>query len=78
MVILIAEDYDDTCSPFGMLLQIKSHCVLEAVNGQEAVDLATHERPDLILMDLNMPVMHGSGYGSGDRSGRRSARRRRR
>jgi twitching motility two-component system response regulator PilH len=32
---------------------------LEARNGQEALDRARTERPDLILMDLNMPVMNG-------------------
>jgi CheY-like chemotaxis protein len=32
---------------------------LEARNGQEGVDLARKEQPDLILMDVNMPVMGG-------------------
>jgi two-component system cell cycle response regulator DivK len=59
MVILVAEDYDDTRSLIKMLLQAKGHRVVEAVNGREAVDLAARERPDLILMDLNMPVMDG-------------------
>lgn len=59
MIILIAEDYDDTRSLMKMLLQTKGHRVMEAVNGQEAVELAARERPDLILMDLNMPVMDG-------------------
>ena len=33
--------------------------VLEATNGQEGVDLAAQHRPDLILLDLRMPVMDG-------------------
>jgi two-component system, NarL family, response regulator DesR len=31
----------------------------EATNGQEAIDLAIHHRPDLIILDLSMPVMNG-------------------
>lgn len=33
--------------------------VLEACNGEEGLELARRERPDLILLDLNMPVMDG-------------------
>ena len=33
--------------------------VLEAENGDQAVALVTRERPDLVLLDLNMPVMDG-------------------
>jgi CheY-like chemotaxis protein len=33
--------------------------VIEAVHGQEGVELAERERPDLILMDLSLPVMDG-------------------
>ncbi len=36
-----------------------SHQLLEASNGREALDLAAAERPDLILMDVRMPVMDG-------------------
>lgn len=59
MDILIAEDYDDTRNLIRMLLQAKGHRVAEAANGLEAVEAAARERPDLILMDLNMPVMDG-------------------
>ncbi len=59
MDILIAEDYDDTRSLIRMLLQSKGHHVVEAVNGLEAVEIASREPPDLILMDLNMPVLDG-------------------
>lgn len=59
MIILVAEDYDDIRNLIKMLLQNKGHRVMEAANGQEAVELAARERPDLILMDLNMPIMDG-------------------
>ena len=59
MLILIAEDLDDAREATKLLLQIKGYDVVEAANGQEAVDIATRYMPDLILMDLNMPVMDG-------------------
>jgi CheY-like chemotaxis protein len=37
----------------------KDYIVLEATNGEEAVDIAKGQRPDLILMDLMMPKMDG-------------------
>ena len=59
MVILVAEDYDDNRFLIKMMLERKGHNVMEAVNGREAVEIATREHPDLILMDLNMPIMDG-------------------
>ena len=59
MIILIAEDFDDTRQMMKLLLEMRGHRVVEAANGQEAVELATSQRPDLILMDLNMPVLDG-------------------
>jgi CheY-like chemotaxis protein len=35
----------------------------EAVNGQEAIALATKHRPDLVILDLSMPVMNGYDAG---------------
>jgi DNA-binding NarL/FixJ family response regulator len=35
------------------------HVIGQAANGQEAVDFCAHIQPDLILMDLSMPVMNG-------------------
>ena len=37
----------------------KGHRVLCAVNGQQGVAIARAERPDLILMDMSLPVMNG-------------------
>ena len=42
-----------------MVLEIKGCRVLEAVNGKEAVKLASQTHPALILMDLSMPVLDG-------------------
>jgi len=41
------------------MLQTNGYRVVEAANGQEAVELTREDCPDLILMDLNMPLMDG-------------------
>ncbi len=56
--VLIVEDVDFNRELVVQLLEEKYH-VIEAVNGQEGVELAERERPDLILMDLSLPVMDG-------------------
>ena len=40
-------------------LERKGHQVIIAVDGQQAIDFATAEKPDLILMDMSLPVMDG-------------------
>jgi two-component system cell cycle response regulator DivK len=57
--VLIVEDHDDTREMLRVFLEMKSCQVLEACNGQEAVDIAGRELPDLILMDGSLPVMDG-------------------
>lgn len=57
--IMVVEDYDDTRVLLRHALEVKGYRVLEAVNGQEAVDLAEREQPDLILMDLDLPILDG-------------------
>jgi len=42
-----------------VLLERDRYDVLEATNGQQAVEIAMRERPSLVLIDLNMPVMDG-------------------
>jgi two-component system cell cycle response regulator DivK len=57
--IMVVEDYDDTRVLLKHALEIKGYRVLEAVNGQEAIDIAEREQPDLILMDLDLPILDG-------------------
>jgi CheY-like chemotaxis protein len=59
MLILVADDHDDGREATMLLLEMDGHAVLAAANGQEALETATVMRPDLLLMDLNMPVMDG-------------------
>jgi two-component system cell cycle response regulator DivK len=58
-VILIVEDEEKNMRVAHDILGANGYEVLEAVNGIEAVDIASAELPDLILMDYNMPVMDG-------------------
>jgi len=57
--ILIAEDSAATRTAISAMLKRLGYDVLVALNGEEAVTLARQEQPDLILMDIMMPVMDG-------------------
>ncbi len=59
VTILVVEDSKDTRDVLSFSLMRNGYKVVTAVNGDEAVDVALRERPDLILMDLNMPLMDG-------------------
>jgi len=60
MKILIADDHSLFRESLRTLLEAKGHEVIgEAANGQEAVLRSKEKRPDLILMDLSMPVLDG-------------------
>lgn len=56
--ILIAEDNDNNFQLLMFILK-KKYNILHAINGKEAVDIFINKRPDLILMDIKMPVMDG-------------------
>jgi len=57
--VLVAEDSADTRAVLRRVLASYGYRVVEAADGGEAVELAMRECPDLVLMDLNMPVMDG-------------------
>jgi two-component system sensor histidine kinase/response regulator len=57
--ILIAEDHPDSRDALSALLEAVGYRVHVARDGQEAVERATELRPDLVLMDIMMPVMDG-------------------
>jgi len=58
-LILLAEDNEANISMLVSYLEAKGYQMLLANNGREAIDLAKIHRPDLILMDIQMPVMDG-------------------
>ena len=57
--VLVVEDYDDTRLMMKRMLELEGYAVVEAVDGQQAVELAARVLPALILMDLNLPVLNG-------------------
>ncbi len=58
--ILIAEDDDMNRRLIKDVLMYYGYEVMEAANGDEAVKMAAKHKPDLVLMDLQMPVMNGA------------------
>jgi two-component system cell cycle response regulator DivK len=59
MKILLVEDNDMNRDMLSRRLTRTGYEVVVAVNGQEGVDLAKSARPDLILMDLSLPIIDG-------------------
>ena len=57
--ILVIEDQEDNRTILRDLLPSADFEVIEALNGQEGVDMAEAEKPDLILMDIQLPVLDG-------------------
>lgn len=57
--ILVVEDNEDNREIFVYRLRQLGYEVLVATNGKEAIEVALREKPDLIFMDLKMPVMDG-------------------
>lgn len=58
-IILHIEDNSDNRLLVRRLLYSADYSVLEATNAYEAVSILNHYRPDLILMDINMPLVDG-------------------
>ncbi|HVG35672.1 MAG TPA: response regulator [Pyrinomonadaceae bacterium] len=57
--IMVVEDFEDNRFMMRRLLEMSGYQVLEAINGEEAVEIAKRERPHLILMDLSLPLLDG-------------------
>lgn len=60
-LIMVADDSDDLRGMLKFVLDMRGYRVVEAANGQEAVQIAQSSCPDLILMDLSLPVLDGFG-----------------
>ena len=58
-VVLIADDMEEIRLMLKQTMLMNGYSVLEATNGIEAVEAARQRRPDLVLIDLNMPEMDG-------------------
>ena len=57
--ILVVEDHERHRRLLTRRLSRKGYDVLEAEDGRRAIDVARHEIPDLILMDIDLPVCDG-------------------
>lgn len=57
--ILIVEDNPDARFVYQTMLNYDGYRVLEATNGRDGVEVATREQPDLIIMDISMPILDG-------------------
>ena len=57
--VLLVEDTEDNRFMMRRLLEMTGYRVVEARNGEEAVTVAQTELPDLILMDLSLPIIDG-------------------
>jgi two-component system, cell cycle response regulator DivK len=57
--ILIAEDFEDNRIALKLMLKLAGFNVLEAEDGPQAVDVVRREKPDLVLMDISLPVLDG-------------------
>ena len=58
-LVMLVEDFRDTREMMRRMLEMQGCRVVEASNGQEAIELSQRGGLDLVLMDLNMPVLDG-------------------
>ena len=57
--VLVVDDFDDSRFSLSKLLEIEGYEVIEATDGAQAIEKALADKPDLILMDLSLPVIDG-------------------
>jgi len=57
--VLVVDDYPDAREMYSEYLEFSGFDVIQAVNGMEALRRAVDAAPDIILMDLSLPVMDG-------------------
>jgi two-component system, cell cycle response regulator DivK len=57
--VLVVEDNEKNMKLFRDVLQAAGYHTLEATTGEQAVELATEHRPDLVLMDIQLPDFDG-------------------
>jgi len=57
--ILIAEDFEENRIALKLILKYTGFDVIEAEDGQQAIEAVRREEPDLVLMDITLPVIDG-------------------
>ncbi len=58
-LVLVVDDFQDNREMYAEFLAFSGFRVIQAANGKEALDQAFANRPDIIIMDLSLPVMDG-------------------
>jgi two-component system cell cycle response regulator DivK len=58
-LFLLVEDFEDSRFMMRQLLEMAGYNVVEATDGEEAIELAVAKQPELILMDLSLPKLDG-------------------
>jgi len=59
MTILLADDNLPSRELMREILEASGHIIVEAVNGRDALDLIRRNQPELVFLDLQMPVLDG-------------------
>ncbi len=57
--ILIAEDLDENRIALKLMLKLAGFDPLEACDGEQAIEIVRREKPDLVLMDISLPIIDG-------------------
>lgn len=57
--ILVADDDEAICDTVEDALHLAGYTTIRARNGQEALDQIRKQRPDLAILDINMPKLNG-------------------
>jgi two-component system cell cycle response regulator DivK len=58
-LVLVVDDFTDNREMYSEYLAYCGFDVIEAKNGKEAIEAAQEKQPDIIIMDLSLPVMDG-------------------
>ena len=58
-LVLVVDDFQDNREMYAEYLVFSGFRVIQAANGKEALDQAFENQPDIIIMDLSLPVMDG-------------------
>jgi CheY-like chemotaxis protein len=58
-LVLIVDDFEDNRAMYSVFLAYSGYDVLEASDGVEAVEVASRALPDIVVMDLSLPLMDG-------------------
>lgn len=57
--VLLVEDDEEVRSEMKQVLEMSGYCVVDSDSGQDAVESARDAHPDLVFVDLNLPLLYG-------------------